>query len=61
MTKKYCPPININVSLNAGRRDAICLHAKYLLHEGETRALTPIIRPFVFIQLLTRRVPAAEA
>ncbi|TGZ52266.1 hypothetical protein DBV15_12917, partial [Temnothorax longispinosus] len=25
----------------------------------ETRALTPIIRPFVFIQLSTRRVPAA--
>lgn len=27
----------------------------------DTRALTPIIRPFVFIQLSTRRVPAAEA
>lgn len=44
-----------------GKRDAVGLHAERLHHERETRALTPIIRPFVFIQLSTRRVPAAEA
>lgn len=44
-----------------GKRDAVGLHAERLHHERETRALTPIIRPFVFIRLSTRRVPAAEA
>lgn len=49
--------ININVSLNIGKRDGI-QYTRNVFFTKETRALTPIIRPFVFIQLSTRRVPA---
>lgn len=54
---KFDTLININVSLNIGKRDGIS-YTRNVFFTKETRALTPIMRPFVFIQLSTRRVPA---